>query len=71
MELNLVGPFRSGTNWLRALLELNHDVRVVPAAGFKHHPVPASLDGPVVGVQRRTVRRQLGPDVAARLDDAA
>lgn len=50
MELNLVGPFRSGTNWLQALLELNHDVRLVPAAGFKHHPVPASVDGPVVGV---------------------
>lgn len=50
MELYLSGPFRSGTNWLQALLELNHDVRLVPAAGFKHHPVPASLDGPVVGV---------------------
>ncbi len=50
MELNLVGPFRSGTNWLQALLELNHDVRLVPAAGFKHHPVPASAHGPVVGV---------------------
>lgn len=50
MQLNLFGAFRSGTNYVRALLELNCRVEVVPGAGFKHAPVPARFEGPVLGV---------------------
>ncbi len=50
MEVALSGAFRSGTNVVRALLELNHGVTVVHAGGWKHAPVPVSEQSPVVGV---------------------
>jgi hypothetical protein len=41
-QLKLFGAFRSGSNYLRSLLELNYDVRVLSGIdGFKHVPVPA------------------------------
>jgi hypothetical protein len=44
--LGLFGAFRSGTNYAKALLELNYEV-VVSArrAGWKHAPVPGLLRG--------------------------
>lgn len=45
MEVNIYGAFRSGTNYVKALLELNCDVWVrTRNAGFKHGPVPALFD---------------------------
>ncbi len=44
-KLKLFGAFRSGSNYARALLELNYDVRVLSGnGGFKHAPVPAVFD---------------------------
>ena len=44
-RLKLHGAFRSGTNYVRALLELNYDVRLVANnGGWKHAPVPANFD---------------------------
>jgi hypothetical protein len=53
--LKLHGAFRSGTNYVRALLELNYNVTVVAnSGGWKHAPVPATFDRdhgwPIVGV---------------------
>jgi hypothetical protein len=40
------GAFRSGSNYLKALLELNYEVEVVNGhGGFKHAPIPALFDG--------------------------
>ena len=40
------GPFRTGSNYLKALLELNYDVQVTNGdGGFKHAPVPALMTG--------------------------
>ena len=45
-QLKLFGAFRSGSNYLRSLLELNYDVRVLSGiGGFKHAPVPAVFEG--------------------------
>jgi hypothetical protein len=45
-QLKLFGAFRSGSNYLRSLLELNYDVRVLSGIdGFKHAPVPAVFEG--------------------------
>jgi hypothetical protein len=45
-QLKLFGAFRSGSNYLRSLLELNYDVRVLSGiGGFKHAPVPAIFEG--------------------------
>lgn len=44
-QLKLFGAFRSGSNYTRALLELNYDVRVFSGnGGFKHAPVPAIFE---------------------------
>jgi hypothetical protein len=41
-QLKLFGTFRSGSNYLKSLLELNYDVKVLSGnGGFKHAPVPA------------------------------
>jgi len=40
-RLNLIGLFRSGTNYTRSILEWNYDVAVFyDAFGWKHAPVP-------------------------------
>ncbi len=45
LHLKLFGAFRSGSNYTRALLELNYDVRVLSGSGgFKHAPVPAVFE---------------------------
>ena len=45
MRLKHHGAFRTGSNYLRALLELNYDVELVNGmGGFKHAPVPALFD---------------------------
>lgn len=56
-RIKLHGAFRSGTNYLKALLELNHDVELVGSnGGWKHAPVPATFmhdrGWPIVGVVR-------------------
>lgn len=53
-QVRINGAFRSGTNYVKALLELNYDVYVVAMrGGWKHAPVPAifapNLEIPVVG----------------------
>jgi hypothetical protein len=46
MRLKSHGAFRTGSNYLKALLELNYDVDVVNSGvGFKHMPVPAIVAG--------------------------
>ena len=60
MEMKIFGAFRSGTNFTKALLEINYDAWVrTRNGGFKHAPVPAVFVGsaewmrpkdPVVGV---------------------
>ncbi|MGI8821814.1 MAG: hypothetical protein ACR2JP_00675 [Acidimicrobiia bacterium] len=45
-RVKLFGAFRSGTNYVKALLELNYRVKVVGnEGGFKHAPVPAMFEG--------------------------
>ena len=45
-RLKAHGAFRTGSNYLKALLELNYDVQVVNGdGGFKHAPVPALMSG--------------------------
>jgi hypothetical protein len=45
-RLKVFGVFRSGTNLITALLELNYLVEVViNEGGFKHAPVPAIFEG--------------------------
>lgn len=45
-RLKLHGAFRTGSNYIKALLELNYDVTVVNGyGGFKHAPIPAIFEG--------------------------
>lgn len=45
MDVDIYGAFRSGTNYVKAILELNYDIWVRPwGGGFKHAPVPALFD---------------------------
>lgn len=45
-RLKLFGAFRSGTNYVKTLLEVNYRVRVATNdGGFKHFPVPARFRG--------------------------
>lgn len=45
-RLKLFGAFRSGTNYVKTLLEVNYRVRVATNdGGFKHFPVPARYRG--------------------------
>lgn len=45
LEVNIYGAFRSGTNYVKALLELNYSMWVrIRNGGFKHAPVPAVFD---------------------------
>lgn len=45
IRLNLIGLFRSGTNYARTILEWNYDVEVVyDAYGWKHAMVPTFTD---------------------------
>lgn len=42
MDLKVYGAFRSGTNYVKTLMELNYDARVLNGSGgFKHAPIPA------------------------------
>lgn len=44
-EVNIYGAFRSGTNYVKALLELNYALWVrTRNGGFKHAPIPALFD---------------------------
>jgi hypothetical protein len=45
-EVKLYGAFRSGTNFVKSVLELNYDAWVrTRAGGWKHGPVPAVFEG--------------------------
>ena len=45
-RLKLFGTFRSGSNYVKALMELNYDVELlVGEGGFKHAPYPAIFHG--------------------------
>lgn len=57
--VKLHGAFRSGSNYVKALLELNYEVSVVNGhGGFKHTPITAIFEGrewipppdPILGV---------------------
>jgi len=54
VRLRLHGAFRSGTNYMKALLEINGDVELSGDwGGWKHAPIPAPYEGPpVLGVVR-------------------
>ena len=44
--LKMYGAFRSGSNYTKALLDLNHNVEVKNSdGGYKHAPHPAIFDG--------------------------
>jgi hypothetical protein len=45
LEVNIYGVFRSGTNYVKALLDLNYTMWVrTRNGGFKHAPIPALFD---------------------------
>ena len=45
-KIKVHGVFRAGSNYAKALLELNYEVKVVNGdGGFKHTPIPAIFEG--------------------------
>lgn len=52
MRVKLHGAFRSGTNYIKALLELNLDVELVALQGGWKHAPPSDPPWPIIGVVR-------------------